>query len=274
MQPGTVTHACFDGVAKGVAKIQDCPETGFALIRPNHLRLDLAAAADRMRQCGPVPRHQGINVRFEPIEKRHISNRAVLDHLGQPCAELPRRQGAQNIEVAHHQLRLVEGTDHVLAQRMIDGRLAPHRRIDLREQGRGHLHKGHAPHVASRGKTRHVTHHSSAERKQYGFAVATVREECVEDQLERLPVFVLFAVGQQDFMDLPIAPLQRRPKLGGVKRTDGRIGDNQGSTCRGRSCVRRRHGDESCANGNVVATVAEFDGDFLGRLEHRLEWLD
>ena len=76
------------------------------------------------------------------------------------------------------------------------------------------------------------------------------------------------------FRYLPIPPLQRRPKLGGVKRTDGRIGDNQGGTCRGRSCVRRRHGDESCANGDVVATVAEFDGDFLGRLEHRLEWLD
>ena len=45
------------------------------------------------------------------------------------------------------QQRLVESANHVLAQRVVDGRLAPTEE-STRQQGRGHLDKGHAAHIA------------------------------------------------------------------------------------------------------------------------------
>ena len=135
--------------------------------------------------------HQPFDVRFDPVEQRRVGDRPVLDDFGQPGAEFARRQGVQRVEVADHQPRLVERADHVLAQRMVDAGLAADRRIDLREQGRRHLDERHAAHVAGRRKTRHVADHAAAQRVEHGLAIATVLQQRVEDQVERLPVLVL-----------------------------------------------------------------------------------
>jgi hypothetical protein len=91
-------------------------------------------------------------------------------------------------------LRLVERADHVLAERMIDARLAADRRIDLRQQRRGHLDERHAAHVAGGRETGHVADHAAAECDQRRLAIGTLGEQPVEDQVERFPVLVGLAV--------------------------------------------------------------------------------
>ena len=65
-------------------------------------------------------------------------------------------------QIAQYQLRLVKRTNHVFAQRVVDAGFATNGRIDLRQQGRRHLHKRHATHVAGSGKTCHITDHATA----------------------------------------------------------------------------------------------------------------
>ena len=120
-----------------------------------------------------VPRHQGVDIGFQPVHQMHIGNGTVLDDLGQASAQLARRQGVERVQVAHHQLRLVESADHVFAQGMVDAGFTADRRIHLRQQGGRHLHKGHAAHKAGRRKARHIAHHTTAQRKQHGFAIGT-----------------------------------------------------------------------------------------------------
>ena len=92
---------------------------------------------------------------------------------------------------------LVESTDHVLAQWVVDGCFATHRRVHLSQQGGGHLDEGHAPHVAGGCETRHVANHTTTKRHQNGFAIAGVRQQVVKDQIQRLPVLVLLTFWQQ-----------------------------------------------------------------------------
>jgi hypothetical protein len=59
-----------------------------------------------------------------------------------PRPQLAIGQRIQGIGISQHELRLVEGADHVLAKRVIDRRLPTNRRIDLREQVVGTWMKG------------------------------------------------------------------------------------------------------------------------------------
>ena len=86
-----------------------------------------------MRERRAVARQQVIHVIFEPAHEIHVGNRPIFDDLGQASAEFALWQRIQRGKVTHHQLRLVERTNHVLAQRVVDGRLASHRRIHLRQ---------------------------------------------------------------------------------------------------------------------------------------------
>ena len=65
-----------------------------------------------------------------------------------------------------HGARLVERSDHVLAERVIDAGLAADRRIHLREQRRRHLHERHPALVDRRGEAGDVADHAAAERHE------------------------------------------------------------------------------------------------------------
>ena len=150
-------------------------------------------------------RAQRIDMAFQPSHEVHVVNRAVLDDFGQPRAEFTRRQSIERIEIADHQQRLVKRTNHVLAQGVIDTRLAAHGRIHLRQQCGGHLHKWDAAHIAGSCKPRHVAHHAPAKGKQHGIAIAAVLKEGIEDQVQGLPGFVCFAIREHHAVHLRIA---------------------------------------------------------------------
>ena len=127
MQPSAVTEAGFNRVAEGVAEVENRPQALFTLVLADHPGLDLAAALDGIRQGRFVARQQVVEMGFDPAEKGFIGNRAVLDHLGQPGRQLALRQGVERVQIGNHTGRLVKRANHVLAQWMVDRRLATDR---------------------------------------------------------------------------------------------------------------------------------------------------
>ena len=127
MQPLAKTQTGFDGMAKGMSKVEDGAQAPFTLVLAHHLGLDLATALNRPGQSGWVAGQQSVQVGFDPIEESHVRNRAVFDDFGQTRAEFARRQALQGIQVAHHPHGLVESANHVLAQGVVDGGFTAHR---------------------------------------------------------------------------------------------------------------------------------------------------
>jgi hypothetical protein len=127
---------------------------------------------------------------FDPFEKGQITDQAVLDDFRQPCLELPIRQGIENLRIGQHQPGLVEGADHVLAEGMIDGGLAPDRGIHLGQQCCRHLDEGHAPLVGGRGKPRPCPRPHRRPGRSGWCCGRNARPAAIEDEVEGRPVLV------------------------------------------------------------------------------------
>ena len=183
----------------------------------------------------------------------------VLDHLGQPGGDLARRQRVQRVQVGHHPQRLVEGADHVLAQRVVDRRFAAHRRIHLRQQRGGHLHEGHAAHVAGRREAGQVPDHAAAEGEQDGAPVAAVLQQGVEDEVQRGPVLVGLAVGQLDPQHVGIVRGQRRLEPRRVQAAHGPVGDDHRMPGLRQAGEAGRVVEQAGADQDVVAALVQVD---------------
>jgi hypothetical protein len=155
-------------------------------------------------------------------------------------------------------LRLIEGADHVLAERVVDRGLAAHRGVDLRQQRGRHLDEGHAALVAGRGEAAHVAHHAAAERDQGGRALAALGEQHVEDAVERLPVLVRLAVGQHHRCGAHARPFQPGAQALEVERPHHRVGDD-------RDALRLEVGQDQV--GTAEQAAADVNG--IGALAER-----
>ena len=102
---------------------------------------------------------------------------AVLDHLVEPGAELAARQRGEDRRIDDHGVRLVEGADQVLAERMIDADLAADRAVHLRQQRRRHVHERDAAQVGGRRETGHVADDAAAERDERRRAIGVGANE-------------------------------------------------------------------------------------------------
>ena len=119
----------------------------------------------------------------------------------------------------------MEGADQVLATRVIDGGLAAHSRIHLRQQRRRHLHERHAALVAGRGETGQVADHAAAEGEHRAVAPEAVGDQDIEHARGVGERLVGLAVRQYDFQRAPRAQASaQRPQ---VQRRDGRIADDE-----------------------------------------------
>ncbi|MNQ40957.1 hypothetical protein D3C85_546210 [compost metagenome] len=196
MKPHTIAHVGFNGVAKSVAQVQGGTHACLFLIGTDHCRLGRTGTLDGIGQGLLVQIAQAIDVVFEPGQERLITDQPVLDDFGQPGGQLARRQGIEAGGIDQHHVRLIEGADHVLAQRMVDPGLAAHRGVDLRQQRGRNLDEIDAALVAGGGKAGHVTDHTAAKGDHRGAAVMPGGQQTVENQLQGFPGLEGFAVGQ------------------------------------------------------------------------------
>ena len=262
VQPLAKAQAGLDGVAKGVAKIQNRPQARLALVLPHHPGLDFTTALHRVHQGLRIARHQGVDVGLNPVQKHHVGNRSVFDDFSQARTHLARGQCLQAAQVADHARRLVKRANHVFAQGMVDSRFAADRRVHLRQQGGGHLHKGHAAHVASRRKAGHVAHHAAAQREQHSLAVTALRQQHVKHLVQGLPCFVRLAIGQGHLVNLGIVGLQRLLQCRSVKRPHRIVGHDQGRAGLGQALPSAGLRQQTGANQNGVAALAQGNLNF------------
>ena len=87
------------------------------------------------------------------------------------------------MRIGQHQARLIEGADHVLAKRVIDACLAPHRGIDLGKQRSRHLNIGDTALVGGGSEAGEITNDSASQRYDGRRAFAAIVQKRVINQV-------------------------------------------------------------------------------------------
>ena len=182
-----VVGGALDGMAEGVAEIEQRAVALLAFVARDDVGLDLARALDGMRQRGGIARQQLRGVRFQPVEELAVDDEPVLDDLGEAGAQLAIGQGAERVGIGEHRGGLMKRADEILAARVVDAGLAADRRIHLREQRGRDLHEGDAALVTGGGEAGHVADHAAAERDDAGIAREAVGDRARRASARRLP---------------------------------------------------------------------------------------
>ena len=214
-----------------------------------------------------IEREQRIGVRFQPREQLRVADERVLDHLGEARAQFARRQRPERRGVRDHRLRLVEGTDEVLAARMVHAGLAADRRVDLREQRGRHLHEADAALVAGGGEARHVADHPAAQGDDEIVAREAVGDQRVDDARDGVERLVALAVGQHDLEERRgIRTARGRPsrlQARRMERSHDVVGDHRDLAGTARTAEQRTEqrgvAQQAVADEDRVGAVAESD---------------
>ena len=77
-----IARYALQGVAEGMAKIQNFPQAGFAFIAADHLRFDFRASWNDIRERGRVTADDSVHVHLKISKKLGIEDHAVLDYFG------------------------------------------------------------------------------------------------------------------------------------------------------------------------------------------------
>ena len=150
-----------------------------------------AMACSRARPAG----EQVAPVGVEPLEETRVAQQAVFHHLGIAGAEFALRQRVEQRGVGHHQDRLIERADQILALAGVDRGLTADRGIDLRQQRGRHLHVIDAAANDRGGKAAEIADHAAAQRHDDIAALDLCRQQRVADALEMRKLLLLSPAG-------------------------------------------------------------------------------
>jgi hypothetical protein len=260
-QLAAVADLGLQGVAEGVAEVEQRPGAGLALVCGDDRRLGGAGDLDRAGQQFRGAVEDVGAVRLQPGEELRVVDRAVLHHLCVAGQQLAPRQGGQRRGVGEHQPRLVEGADQVLAFRRVDPGLAADRGVDLGEQGGRDLDEVEATQQDRRGEAGEVADHPAAQRDQRGAALDPGQQQAAAEVGEVGEVLARLAGRQHEGLvgdaGLVEGALQRLE----VQLGDGLVGDDH----RPRRRDQRRDPlpgarDQLLADNDLVAALAQRDG--------------
>ena len=93
-----VSHG-LEGVSNRVSIIENATQPTLALIRGDHLGLDLAATGDQGDENGRVERQQTVEPGLDRMGKCRVADDTIFDRLIEPCLELAAREGRQDDRV-------------------------------------------------------------------------------------------------------------------------------------------------------------------------------
>ena len=168
----------LDGVAKGVAQIEQGTLAAFQRVAFHDFGLVFATGGNGQSQCVGIARQQRRAFGFQPLEKAWVADCPVFDDFGQSRADFARRQAAQGGSVCEHGAGRVEGADQILPLGDIHRGLAAHRGIHHGKQGGRQLYAIDASHPASRGEAGQVADHAAAQREYAGVAGGAQDGQC------------------------------------------------------------------------------------------------
>ena len=198
VQKPLVVGRAFDGVAQGVAEVQNRAIVAFGLVLLHDQRLELAARLDNRGQQPRFLTEQGWKLIFEQAEEFRAQDHPVLDDLGYAGQELAPRQGLECLHVDDHQPRLIECADQILSGWMVDRGLSAHAGIDLGEQAGRDLDERHPAAERGRGEAGQVADHSAAQREERRVPLQAFVHQLVVQEGEPRQVLVLLAGGNLD----------------------------------------------------------------------------
>ena len=256
-KPPVLGHG-LDGVTGGVPEVQRAPEVAFPFIGGHHRGLDSARVDNDGNQDGRISLKDGGRLAPDAIEQIGACDHSILYDFVQTGAELPSGEGLQPLRVDHDRSRGVEGTDQVLAERVIDAHLAPDGAIDLREQGGGYLYERHAPQERGRGKADEVADDAAAKGEDRRGAIGLCSNERFVDAGHGLQGLEPFTIRDEDRLSLRQG-VGHRPA---VQLPDERTRDHEHACPRaGRVEERAETRGESVAHRHGVRSRSGTDGD-------------
>jgi len=144
-----------------------------------------------MRACGKTDvglrRHENQDTfAVEQGEKLRVADDPRLDRFGQTGPEFAVGKRSEHRHVAHHELRLRKGADHILIAVHIHPVLTPDRRIDLPQQGRRDEAAPQAAHVGRGHETRHVGNDPPADSQHEGLPIDAHLDKTTVDRTGRV----------------------------------------------------------------------------------------
>ena len=174
------------------------PMTGFALVQSHHRRLDGARLRDDRHQRIGFARENGVYLSCDAVEERTARGHAVFDHFVESRPELATRQRLQQGGIDGDHRRMVERSDQVLAERMVDAHFAADRAVDLRQERGRHLHQWQTAQVPSGNEASHIADDASAHRNNSGTAVGFQFDQRFVRARDRRELLMALAVGKQN----------------------------------------------------------------------------
>ena len=149
-------------MTKRVAEVQQRPVALFKFVADHDFGLHLAGPGDGMDPGGHIACRHRRAVLFQPVEKSRITQQPVFHHLAITRQKIAFRQGAQHIGIGQHQHGLIKRAHQIFAMRRVDPGFATDGTVDLRQQGRGDLHKAHPAPDHGSGKSGQIADHPAA----------------------------------------------------------------------------------------------------------------
>ncbi len=242
-----------------MAEIQDAPQAGLALILADDRGLDLAAAGDHGLHDLMLASQYGLPVLLEEAEERLIVDDSVLYDLAEPRVDLGGRRSVEQGEVHDDRARLIECSDQVLAEPMIDGYLAAYAGIDLGQEARRYLDERYAAHIGRRDEAGQITDHAAAERDDRRAAVQTVLDAFRIQLLGLRQALRRLANRYGAYSDIEAVRTAQVAHLSGIVWTDVRVGNEQAPSRVMTGCyvlAQQRH--DPIAYMYIVAVPAQF----------------
>lgn len=221
----------FDSMARAMAEVEEFPQARFALIRYDHIALDLDVACDDRGNKAEILRKELLGERglLQLAEERGVADDTVLDDLPAAVGKLLGCEGAEATHVGDDDARLPEGACKVLARRKVDGGLSAHRGIDHGQKARGNLGEPYAAHVGRCGEAGYISDHASAKGHDHVFAAEFVFGHELKDFDKGVCPLVLFP----RFEHVDARSVARLGEALGhdvrVERPHVRVGDNGGA---------------------------------------------
>ena len=127
----------FDGVAEGVAEVEDHAQAGLFFVLLDYVGFDADGGGYYVGEgvLAGFFCEDGVGVFFEVGEEFGVVDDAGFDGLLQAGAELGGREGAEEVGVGEDGLGVVEAADEIFSGEEVDAGFAAYGGVDLREEG-------------------------------------------------------------------------------------------------------------------------------------------
>mmetsp|Transcript_68589 Transcript_68589/g.143065 ORF Transcript_68589/g.143065 Transcript_68589/m.143065 type:complete len:340 (+) Transcript_68589:3640-4659(+) len=200
-------------MADGVPPVQNRAQPPLLRVQRDDFGLDGNRASHDLVEDRMLSRLDELDLLLTDLEEREVPDRSRLDDLRDPCLELAlrphrisAREAVEKVHVHEHNVRLVEGSDQVLAHWSVHRSLPTNGSVHHGEECCGDLNEWHSTHVGRSNIPCEITADSSSQSDAARVPVHLVRKHEVFDLLFDLAILCCLSRGnnldEQSFSSL------------------------------------------------------------------------